>query len=160
MFISRFACGLVLLSSGLFASASPAVVLLPKNNAAVKKAGHLDSLHMAARELKHAHNAVNGNVKKGGNAGQHLTTAIGHIENAIQTHKANTANQARPGLAGAVAAAAHQHHHNQLHEALHAAKEAEKHLATGNVALASVEIGKAHHHVEQAIKHHEAFIGK
>jgi hypothetical protein len=164
MLPSRLVCASLLALALSFTISNSASALSPKVNAVTKKSGHLDNLHMAAHELKHAHAAVNGNGngkgKKGGNPVQHVSAAIGHIEQAIQLHKANNLNQNRPGLAGSALTAAHHHHHSQLQEALHAAKEAEKHLAAGNAALASKEIEKAHHHVELAIEHHRALTGK
>jgi len=122
-----------------------------------KHTHHLDSLHKAAHELKHAHTAASG--KNVGKANQHVSAAIVHIEEAIQHHKTHHLNQNRPGLTGTIATAAHHHHHNQLHEALHAAKAAQKQLAAGNTAQAEHDISKAHHHIELAIHSHHALIG-
>ncbi len=98
MFASRFVPGSLLIAAVLFAFANPSLALLPgaNANAPAKKAHHLDSLHKAAHELKHAHTAANG--KNGGKAGQHVAAAIGHIEEAIQHHKTNHLNQTRTGL--------------------------------------------------------------
>jgi hypothetical protein len=159
MFASRFVPGSLLIPAVLFALVNPSMALLPSANAnaPAKNVHHLDSLHKAAHELKHAHTAVNG--KNGGKASQHVAAAIGHIEEAIQHHKANHLNQTRTGLSGAIVTTAHHHHHNQLHEALHAAKAAEKQLAAGNTTQAAHDISKAHHHVELAIHSHHTLIG-
>ena len=145
----------------IFASLASAtlVFLMPNPGQAflanvVGKKGHLDHLHKAAQELKHATSAVNG--KNGGDAGQHVATAIGHIEKAIEHHKKSQAEQNNSGLGGLVQNARHQKHHNHLHEALTSAKAAEKHLSSNNTAQAGKEIAKAHHHVEEAIKSHSA----
>lgn len=130
-----------------FTLVSPNGLFLPQAAAASKK--KTDSLHSAATELGHAHTIVNG--KKTGDAGGHLKSAIGHIEQAIKDHAKISPN-------GAAATTAHKKHHDQLHEALHAAKEAEKHVSAGNTAAAKKEIASAHHHIEEAIKHHQTAV--
>lgn len=159
MFAPRFIPGALITAAALFAVVTPTPTLLPLANAksVTKKGHHLDSLHAAAHELKHAHSATSG--KNGGTAASHVSAAIGHIEKAIESHKTNHLNQTRSGLSGLATTAAHHHHHNQLQEALHAAKSAQKHLTDGNIAKAKEEITKAHHHVELAIHQHHSLIG-
>jgi hypothetical protein len=132
-------------AAALFAVGPANAILAPA------RAKAQDHLHLAAHELKHARTALGG---KEGNAQQHLSQAIGHIEQAIHHHKTTVLAQPRTGLSGALVTAAHHHHHGQLHEALHAAKEAQKHLAAGKVHEARKEAERAHHHVELAIHHH------
>jgi gas vesicle protein len=128
---------------------NPAGLSLPQAAAASKK--KTDSLHSAATELGHAHAVVNG--KKTGNAADHLKSAVGHIEHAIKEHAKLNPN-------GETATAAHKKHHDLLHQALHASKEAEKHLSAGNTAAAKKEIAHAHHHIEEAIKHKQGLTAK
>jgi hypothetical protein len=155
MFAPRFIVSALISAPLLFTVTNASTVFLPAANAKiVAKPAHQDSLHLAAHELKHAHAAVTG--KNSGKAGQHVSAAIGHIEHAIHSHKTNQLNQNRTGVTGAIATAAHHQHHNQLHEALHAAKAAEKQLASGNTAQAASDITKAHHHVEKAIQQQHA----
>jgi hypothetical protein len=152
MYAMRLIVGSVIATATFFAGTTPANAFL----APTKPGHHLDSLHKAAHELKHAHGEVG---KNGGKAAHHVSAAIGHIEHAIQLHK-SALTQNRTGLNGALASAAHHHHHSQLHEALHAAKEAEKHIAAGNATHAAHEIARAHHHVELAMHSHHHLIGK
>jgi len=150
MFASRFIFGSLASAVCLFMIESSSQAFLA--NAVGKQNPHLESLHKAAQELKHATAAVNG--KNGGNAGQHVTAAIGHIEKAIEHHKKSQAEQNNSGIGGLVQKTANQKHHSHLHEALSAAKAAEKHLSGNNAGQAGKEIAKAHHHVEEAIKSH------
>jgi hypothetical protein len=154
--ISRSFLGVAFLAASILTTSTPANSLLAASNAKVSKTNHLDHLHKAALELKHAHSATG---KNGGKAAQHVATAIGHIEAAIQHHK-TLLNQNRSGVSGAIATAAHHKHHSHLQEALHAAKAAEKQIASGNASRAAADISKAHHHVELAMHSHNALIGK
>jgi hypothetical protein len=158
MFLSRLLSGSVFASILLFSLSSPASGSLAiAEAAAAKKGHHLGELEKAAHELKHAHSEVTG--KNVGKASEHVTAAIGHIEKAIELHKHHL-NQTRTGVTGTITSAAHHHHHHHLHEALHAAKEAEKHIASGKTAEAAKELSKAHEHVELAMHSHKALIGK
>jgi hypothetical protein len=155
MSVSRFIAGVAASAVIFFGASTPSSAVA--NVKAAKPGVHTDHLHKAAHELKSAHGAVNG--KNGGQAGQHVSNAIAHIEAAIQHHKTHL-NQTRTGLAGTIATAAHHHHHSQLHEALNAAKAAQKQIASGNPVKAAADITKAHHHVELAMRSHHALIAK
>ncbi len=161
MIMSRFMPGFAASAAICFAIAAPTNSLQAALKANSAKSGHhLDHLHQAAHELKHAHAAVSGKGgKTGANAGKHVSAAIGRIEAAIQHHKKHL-QQSRTGVTGAIATVAHHHHHSQLHEALHAAKAAEKHIESGNTKKAASEISNAHHHVELAMHSHHNLIGK
>ena len=88
MIALRFMPGFAACAAICFAIAAPTNSLQAALKANSAKTGHhLDHLHQASHELKHAHSAVSGKCgQNGANAGKHVSAAIGHIEAAIQRH--------------------------------------------------------------------------
>jgi hypothetical protein len=110
---------------------------------------HHHHLLQADRDLQVASAEVNaGQLKPAHHA---AAAAVNQIEMAIGKHH-HYLTIKRFGLSGVLRTAAHHHHHGHLHNAIAAARAAEKQIKAGNRAQANADLGIAHGHLVMAVR--------